>query len=167
MSCLGAGAGLCDECAVVAGVRYYLGVGGMGCVGVCPPGQFGNGTDLRCRACDPGCATCGGTGTNCKSCTFVNTVDIVYLYQNTCVRTCITGFWHNSTVSTDHRCSLCHVFCTACTGPTRFECTSCGNSTDQSVIYSKDFHSSTCAQTCPIGQFVAPTNPNACLPCNS
>lgn len=105
------------------------------------------------------------TSTNCTTCTYINTINIVYLHLNKCVTFCPTGFWRNSTVSLDHRCSPCHPYCTSCTGPTNYECEACSNVTTS--IYYKDLYSTTCDATCPGGQFISTLIPNFCVPCSN
>jgi len=75
------------------------------------------------------CATCVQTSKRCTSCTYINTISIVYLYNFTCIVTCPNHFWPNSTVDLDHQCSPCNSYCLTCTGPTNFECSVCGNAT--------------------------------------
>ncbi len=79
--------------------------------------------------CNINCATCNNTSTFCLTCTYVNTINIVYLHNNKCVTNCPTGFWPNSTESLDHRCSPCNSYCISCTGPSNFECSACANAT--------------------------------------
>ena len=146
---------------------YYLSFATTYCVQVCPYGQYAVNGSYTCENCNINCATCSGASTTCLTCTYVNTINIVYLYQAKCVVTCPGGYWPNSTVSLDHQCSLCHQYCTVCTGPTNIECSSCGNITSPSfIMLYKDRYSTTCNPTCPNGQYIDSIINNLCVPCD-
>lgn len=152
------------------GTAYYLQFSTTYCIPVCPYGQYEVLSDHTCKLCNINCATCDGQSTFCLSCSYVNTINIVYLHNNECITFCPTGYWQNSTIEADHQCSTCHDYCDSCDGPDNDECDICGNQTDaqnNTLIYYKDLYSRTCNPTCPDGQFIAEVNPNECVPCNS
>jgi hypothetical protein len=147
---------------------YYLSFGTTYCVTVCPYGQYATNSSFSCQKCNINCATCEVTSTRCLTCTYVNTINIVYLNNNNeCVVTCPAGLWANSSDPLDHKCSPCHAYCTACTGPSNLECSSCNNQTNPSfVMYYKDKYSTTCAASCPDGQYIDAIINNICVPCD-
>lgn len=110
-----------------------------------------------------------GTSTFCLTCDYINTINIVYLHLTKCIVTCPSGFWPNSTVAQVHQCTMCHVFCLRCTGPSILECSACKNQTINGIeyIYYKDIYSTTCDSTCKDGQYIDALFPNTCMPCNS
>lgn len=59
---------------------YYLSYGTNYCTTVCPYGQYANDTSSACLPCNINCATCIINSTNCLTCTYVNTINIVYLF---------------------------------------------------------------------------------------
>ena len=127
------------------GTHHYLQFGTTYCVEVCPYGEYEVLSDHTCKMCNINCATCHGTSTYCLTCSYVNTINIVYLLEGECVTFCPQGYWLNSTVEADHQCSFCHDACIACTGPSNEECSICGNYTENStgevVVNYKDQYS--------------------------
>ncbi len=87
---------------------------------MCPPGQYSSFLQHTCLPCNINCATCNNTATYCLTCAYANSVTIVYFHNNKCVSFCPSGFWRNRTVSLDHQCSPCHIYCKACTGPSNY-----------------------------------------------
>ena len=70
-----------------------------------------------CFLCSNACATCEKTSTNCSKCASnYNFID------NQCLLECPKGYY-----ALDNSCFLCNVLCIECTGPTEYECSSCGD----------------------------------------
>ncbi|XP_039614478.1 extracellular matrix protein FRAS1 isoform X1 [Polypterus senegalus] len=89
-----------------------------------------------CFACDVSCLTCYPDGPKCLSCPLGKA-----LHQGNCVFQCPPGSYQNSV----GRCVDCHSSCSACTGPSAAECTSC--------IASLVLLHSQCLQFCGEGLF--------------
>ena len=69
-----------------------------------------------CPACDPSCATCSGTSTNCLSCPPGKV-----LQGSSCLSACLPKFYPNAGV-----CSSCHLTCATCTlGNLATQCDNC------------------------------------------
>lgn len=117
--CFGPLSTQCTECQpdLLTGNYYYLSYNTNKCIQVCPYGQYAVNGTYRCELCDINCATCEGSAKNCLSCTYINTISIVYLFNNKCITVCPKGYWMNSSVILDHQCTDCHARCTVCYGP--------------------------------------------------
>jgi proprotein convertase subtilisin/kexin type 5 len=75
---------------------------------------------------------------------------------------CPDGFWRNLTT---HNCDACTPGCLTCTASGLNYCQSCTNVSI--TIYYKYLTASTCALSCPAGQFIDANIPNLCQPCAS
>jgi hypothetical protein len=169
--CFGASTSQCYGCrpdtTVLPVGYYYLEYGSTVCSTVCPYGEYAVNGSFSCEQCNMNCATCEGTDTYCLSCGYINSIDIVYLYQAKCTINCPAGTWYNSTVQLDHHCSPCHAYCSVCTGSLPSQCSSCANSSSPVVIYYLAINSTICDPNCPNGQYVDAAVANLCSACAS
>jgi len=79
----------CSSCTLNGGNKAFL--LGVLCFRTCPTGyygddNFGSGPNI-CSLCNFTCATCTGYPSPCQSC-----ITGYYLYQNTCINPCPTGY---------------------------------------------------------------------------
>lgn len=143
--CTGAALTNCQACTTVGVSDYYLDIGGTTCALTCLTGQFA-GSNHQCASCDPNCAQCVGTATNC---TFCSKATGMFLYQSVCYSVCPSGFFGaiNSLANTTDACLACTTGCLTCTTAGLTSCMSCGNNG------TADFYLSgtTCATSCPNG----------------
>jgi proprotein convertase subtilisin/kexin type 5 len=169
--CFGPSTSQCSACrpdtTASPAVYYYLHYSTTICDLVCPYGQYAVNGSFTCDPCNMNCATCVTTSTFCLSCTYINSISIVYLFANKCIIACPSGTWHNSTQELNHECSTCHPYCIVCAGPSNEECSSCGNSSTNGSIYYLHINSTVCQETCPNGQYIALAVPNLCQSCSS
>ena len=114
---------------------------------------------LVCVQCDAVCSACYETSSNCSACT-TSGANAAYLYVNpatptdgTCLTTCPTGYYANTTTQT---CELCVTNCTDCIGSSTY-CTVCDAGfgwTDYS-----------CYNPCPSGYYMEASGAN-CTACS-
>ena len=76
---------------------YYQG----SCQATCPNGTFVDFTNVYCYDCNALCLTCQGSSLNCTSCSST------FLYANTCVSQCPSGYYGQSNVCIS--LSLIHI----------------------------------------------------------
>lgn len=131
------------------------------CVGKCPDNYFTN-TSRICQLCSshyPLCQTCDSQ--NCLTCktgytlyNFNCVCDYFYLVRSTgsCVQTCPSRFYANSTT---RLCEACDPRCSTCKGPSQNDCTSCNSSY---------FYNGICYDICPNGTY---NDTSVCVNCNS
>ena len=81
---------------------------------------------------------------------------------------CPDSKWDNDTDPYDHKCSICHEYCSLCFGASNYECNACKNVTVNSrdVVYYKDVQKTFCLTTCSDGQFIDANIPNLCIECH-
>ena len=80
------------------------------CFSPCPDGYWlENGT--ICSLCDPFCALCSTSATDCSSCT-VSGANEAFLLGSACINPCPTATFGNTT---NHQCESCPGNCTTCT----------------------------------------------------
>lgn len=150
-ACYGPTTSECTKCKINdTSVRFYKLYGSDECVEECSAGTFPHNSTNTCKPCDSECKTCEGSSSNCTSCGRVNGVEL-FLENNTCVATCASGTYMNST---SDQCEQCHDGCLKCTGPTLKDCQKCNTSDAGDVVYYKYIGEDTCSTTCPKGQFI-------------
>jgi proprotein convertase subtilisin/kexin type 5 len=149
-TCIGSTINECTSCTSFNGSDYYLIHGTTICNQTCPDGQYEDETDNKCKVCNTECLTCSLTSSNCTTCGRVNGIKL-YLENNTCVATCASGSYMNSS---NNECEICAEGCLTCNGPTLNDCQSCNSSYNGSQMYYKYIGEDTCATTCPRGQYI-------------
>ena len=111
----------------------------------------------------PTCPECGACNNWCTSCTSNSNEDCSscsndYFLQpssTTCYFFCPTGYYGNTNTNV---CTLCHAYCSACTGASNTECSSC-----KSGYYLQPSPSSTtCLSTCPETLYYPDSSTNTC-----
>ena len=160
-TCFGAALSACSSCGVSsAPANYYLVYATTTCAPSCPNGQYANATAFQCMLCSSNCLTCVTTSTNCLTCGFSTAGANLYLFGSSCLLTCPNGYFANSATFT---CDACHFGCATCSGSSLTSCTVCTDYNNAGTIipYYKVLGSTTCAPTCPTGQFIS-SSPNAC-----
>lgn len=90
---------------------YYY---GTICYTTCPNGTYVGYTNVYCVACSDLCATCGTSATQCLSCSGR------YLYNNSCLGQCPSGYYGDIT----YTCQLCtSATASKCAQPLNFNTT--------------------------------------------
>lgn len=80
--------------------------------------EFTDDSDRKCHTCNSACSTCFWFGLDsCTAC-----VAGYFLYQTTCMKSCVIGYWGNTA---NNKCEPCHEWCSVCTGPGPTSCTNC------------------------------------------
>lgn len=107
-SCFGGTKNSCNSC-----VGDFLFNPDFSCKMTCPLGYF-SGENQICERCPSECATCLNTK-ECISCT-----QGLFQFNHQCLQSCPTGTWLDSS-----KCSLCHLNCEGCNGPSNSDCVEC------------------------------------------
>jgi proprotein convertase subtilisin/kexin type 5 len=160
LTCTGPLSNNCQSCANDTAIMYYKDASSTKCASTCPVGQYKS-ADNVCSLCDSFCSTCLGTSINCSAC-----VSPYYLQSLTCVTTCASNYFSNSTT---RLCTLCPTGCLTCTGGTLSACLSCTSITLSNgtlVSYYKQPTGTQCSTTCP-NLYFPNTNTNICDGCNN
>ena len=137
-----------------------LNFGTTTCSANCPDGQYDSGSKT-CLQCSTFCATCSSNSSNCLSCNTLGGVGY-YLHSAACIITCPDLFYENTT---NLQCAACDAACAICTGPSKSECSQCKN--DGANDYYLEYGTTTCSQTCPVGQYQDTSGTFQCLLCAS
>ena len=112
---------------------YYL-YNNSKCVSACPDGTLLNVN--VCESCDGSCVTCSIAPSNCTSC-FAYNNELTYLYQHTCVPSCPSYYYPDSSEST---CFACEFPCLECYN--MYLCISCAD-------LSYYLYDNQCLEECP------------------
>ena len=111
--------------------------------------------------CNANCKTCGTNDTNCLTCGFSGIGAELYLYQSPCLLTCPVGYFANTVNNT---CDPCANGCGVCTGASLSNCSVCV--TYNLTPYYKYQTQTICDTSCPDGELISGTTPNACEFCD-
>lgn len=136
-----------------------LRLGSTVCASTCLAGSYDGGSGY-CLACSIYCKSCTTSSDNCQSCNSLGGVGY-YLSSSKCIATCPTG---NYPESSNLTCIACATGCATCTGSTVDDCTSCKLAS--STNYFLKYGTTTCATSCPNGQYSV-TSTFQCLLCSS
>ena len=132
----------CSGCKSVAGIPYFFNT--SECLANCGSGMFGNLTTFVCDSCPTGCDEC--TGNTVHQCTECSTNFYLIYATTTCLASCPTGQYQNST---DNKCYLCDSHCYTC-DTNSSNCLSCNFSIFGVNLY---LSSNKCVSNCPDGEF--------------
>ena len=175
-TCIGPLATNCTTCfASTTYYSIYYSPVDNSCVRTCPGGYYADTSpppNNQCRKCyqynppthlSGTCATCSGPDSyQCLSC---NSSQFLDSTTSTCVNSCPTGWWGNSSSS---KCEPCFKTwsatqliqnCFTCNGPNSTNCTSCSSG---SFYYTPN---SSCLLNCPTVGYWEDTFSNECKPC--
>ena len=114
-TCIGPQSSNCISC--VPPLQLYLG----NCMSVCPFGFYAT-SSYTCQPCNPNCADCSNSATNCTVCpqgVFLHTVSPGAMI---CTVECGSGFFLDLA---NNICQNCDTSCTTCSGPATTQCSTC------------------------------------------
>ena len=157
----------CQACNNVTNISgtfvYYLTIGNSICDISCPTGQYiRDGFPNYCQSCSVQCIGCSVTSTNCTE-SFLCTVGyFFYVPTNSCLLSCPSGFYANSTTK---YCVACPGGCALCTAGNLNSCSKCQVDPSTSISYFKEIYMSSCVTVCLDGEYSVPSD-NSCQPCN-
>jgi len=147
------GSTLCTSC-VSNSSTPYLEFGTNTCKTGCPNGQYLPNSTFLCALCNANCLTCSSSPTNCTSCGLSLSSGLqLYLFNNTCLATCPSGKYGDSS----NACSSCDTSCNGCI-TTSTNCIACNSSHYRKV------GSNECTSTCPSGYY-GDSSTNLCTLC--
>ena len=118
---------------------YFSSTSSTTCV-LCTSGYTAIGNPLTCTPCDSTCGTCENLATFCLTCPGGSGL---YLYNNTCLAQCPTGFFGDA-----GECFACNSNCLTCFNPSEIGCSSCGLTSPGSERMYLDAVAGTCSTTC-------------------
>ncbi|XP_028416477.1 LOW QUALITY PROTEIN: proprotein convertase subtilisin/kexin type 5-like [Dendronephthya gigantea] len=155
-SCFGGGRNECLTCD--NGFVFFE----NSCLKQCPAGMFADKRG-RCQPCSLTCEGCSGIATNCTKCKEGFSKD-----EGACKSVCEDGTFYNSTLAsknvgnkTQDHCSECHVSCSVCSGPSKYDCLRCKG------VKFRDPESGLCSLNCPERGYYEDISSTLCEPCPS
>ncbi|GBF99980.1 hypothetical protein Rsub_13112 [Raphidocelis subcapitata] len=163
-ACTSADAGACTFC--VDGT--FLDTSAGTCGTTCPDGTFGEAGSNLCQACDPTCATCSLSASNCASCSgsFLSTTQVESVTIGVCVGTCPDGKYGDTTSFT---CQDCDCSCSTCSAAGSGGCTACPEGKILASLLDTTSPPSACVDTplCPTGCTTCTIDGTTCTACGT
>ena len=135
---------------------YFLQVGSTLCLNYCPSPSIQDPINNICKeGCDASCSQCTGpSNTECSAC---NSGYFLQPSSTTCLNSCPTGYWKDST---NRVCAQCNAACSQCTGSGNTQCQACNSG------YFLQPSSTTCLDSCPSTGYFKNSTHHMCDPCD-
>ena len=143
----------CDAC--YAGCGTCSGPFPQNC-SACLPNLFFN-SDSECVGCDTACSVCSGSTPN--QCSVCNPGYFLQPASTTCLSTCPDGYYKDTT---NNICAACHTACSACTGSSNTECSTC----NPGYFLQPPPATTTCINSCPPG-YGGDSTTRTCVQCHT